>query len=353
MVEVTFLGDIYLGHAPYVDAPFDNDINDIVSEIKSDYTIANLETAFYEAQFRSKKAPYLISDIDYLNNLKPLQINLFCLANNHVFDNSIEGISPTLKAVNEYGGLITGVKIDGIPINQKFEIDNIKFAILNYVNKDTNPIINDVSKKYTLNMYDPKLIVNEIRYFKDIVDHVIVAPHWGGEIEGGVYPTPKQINDARLFIDSGASLVIGHHSHTFHPIEKYKDKFIFYSIGNFYFPKIFNNGKYYIVDGNERKRSFIVRICFSKNSIVKYNIVPIKLLDNNVFIDKQRKIYWRNAFFRMIFSKKTKFWKFYHLYFIWISPLIAYLFNNDRSVVERISIFNIRKLIKWIFKTMK
>ena len=39
----------------------------------------------------------------------------------------------------------------------------------------------------------------------------------------------------RLAIDSGADLVIGHHSHRINPIERYNGKYIVYSVGNFSF----------------------------------------------------------------------------------------------------------------------
>ena len=40
---------------------------------------------------------------------------------------------------------------------------------------------------------------------------------------------------AHLAIDEGADLVIGHHPHVLQGIEKYKGKYIAYSLGNFCF----------------------------------------------------------------------------------------------------------------------
>ena len=39
----------------------------------------------------------------------------------------------------------------------------------------------------------------------------------------------------RLAVDSGADLVLGHHSHRIQPIEQYKGVYICYSLGNFCF----------------------------------------------------------------------------------------------------------------------
>ena len=41
-----------------------------------------------------------------------------------------------------------------------------------------------------------------------------------------------------MLVDAGADLVIGHHPHCVQPIECYKGKYIFYSLGNSFFPDI-------------------------------------------------------------------------------------------------------------------
>ena len=48
-------------------------------------------------------------------------------------------------------------------------------------------------------------------------------------------PMPQQITFAHAAIDDGADIVIGAHPHWVQTIEKYKGKYIFYSLGNFIF----------------------------------------------------------------------------------------------------------------------
>lgn len=50
----------------------------------------------------------------------------------------------------------------------------------------------------------------------------------------------KQIDLAHLMIDSGADLIIGGHPHVIQNIEKYDNKLIFYSLGNFIFDQYFS-----------------------------------------------------------------------------------------------------------------
>jgi len=63
--------------------------------------------------------------------------------------------------------------------------------------------------------------------------YIIVCPHWG--IEHTTQPTPWQRRHAHALIDAGADIIIGHHTHTLQSIEHYKEKPIYYSIGNFIF----------------------------------------------------------------------------------------------------------------------
>ena len=64
-------------------------------------------------------------------------------------------------------------------------------------------------------------------------DFVIVFPHWGWEHEK--IASKEQQRFAHLMIDSGADIVVGGHPHVTQNIETYKNKYIFYSLGNFIF----------------------------------------------------------------------------------------------------------------------
>ena len=53
--------------------------------------------------------------------------------------------------------------------------------------------------------------------------------------------TPQQQEAmAHAVIDAGADLVIGHHPHVAQEVEKYKDGYIAYSLGNFIFDQNFS-----------------------------------------------------------------------------------------------------------------
>jgi len=71
---------------------------------------------------------------------------------------------------------------------------------------------------------------------------IIVLPHWDYELEK--YPMPMHRELARKMIDEGAFAVIGHHTHCVQQFEWYKDKLIFYSLGNWFIPSnVYMGGK--------------------------------------------------------------------------------------------------------------
>jgi len=79
---------------------------------------------------------------------------------------------------------------------------------------------------------DLKAMVNDIERAKSKADVVVLSLHWG------IHFIPAVIADyqreiAHVAIDSGVDLILGHHPHILKPIEVYKGKVIFYSLGNF------------------------------------------------------------------------------------------------------------------------
>ena len=73
-------------------------------------------------------------------------------------------------------------------------------------------------------------------------DFRIVYVHWGNEFIN--YPCIDQKNLAHLIIDKGADMIIGMHPHVLQGFEIYKDKYIFYSLGNFVFNMPWEPTKY-------------------------------------------------------------------------------------------------------------
>lgn len=101
---------------------------------------------------------------------------------------------------------------------------------------------------------------------KALVDLLVVSVHWGSEYS--VKSNAFQQEMAKLFIDNGAGLVVGHHPHVIQEIEEYKEKTVVYSLGNFVFDQMWSEqtrmglaGRFTYKDGELRGPEIIsVRI---------------------------------------------------------------------------------------------
>lgn len=69
-------------------------------------------------------------------------------------------------------------------------------------------------------------------------DMVVASFHFGDEYQKE--PSTRQRALARVAIDAGAKIVIGHHPHVIQPIEEYHGGVIAYSLGNFVFDQPFS-----------------------------------------------------------------------------------------------------------------
>ena len=96
------------------------------------------------------------------------------------------------------------------------------------------------------------------------VDFIAINFHWGKE--GSNYANKEQQKIARLAIDNGANIVIGHHPHVLQGIENYKNGFIAYSLGNFIF------------GGNSRKHHYtaLAKIKIQNGKIIS-EVIPIEV----------------------------------------------------------------------------
>lgn len=165
--------------------------------------------------------------------LENIGFNLISFANNHVFDYGLDGYRKTMAAFKEppFG---SGTYDEAYQV-KKVEIygKTIGFLALSFAARFG--VFNDVARHDgygSAYIYDLQVNHIIIRAKKE-VDYLIILPHDG--IEYVDIPTPETIARYRDFIDYGADAVIGTHPHCPQGWETYKDKPIFYSLGNFLF----------------------------------------------------------------------------------------------------------------------
>lgn len=225
----------------------ENKFEEIISKevvdlfFKMDYNIVNLECPVIESANSNidKVGPSIKTTSKAFNFLNYLNVNIVTLSNNHIMDYGDEGLVSSIKGCQDasikYVGAGESLEQAREPLfisdlNQKVAIINItenEFSTTHDYSPGANPL--DLVNNY----YD-------IKSAKDNSDYVIVIYHGGHE--GYKYPSPRMKKIFRYFIDVGADLVVCHHAHCHSGYEVYKNKNIYYGLGNFIFdwPSVYN-----------------------------------------------------------------------------------------------------------------
>jgi poly-gamma-glutamate capsule biosynthesis protein CapA/YwtB (metallophosphatase superfamily) len=79
---------------------------------------------------------------------------------------------------------------------------------------------------------DVRTLKEDIAAAKESADVVVFTPHWGLHFTP-VAVAPYERELARIAIDAGADIVLGHHQHILKGVDVYDGKVIFHGLGNF------------------------------------------------------------------------------------------------------------------------
>ena len=193
------------------DYPFD-EVRDYFEN--DDFTILNLEGPLTDSKtgYQSKTFSFR-GPTAYTQIMTGSSVEAVTLANNHAMDYGQAGYDSTTKALSDAG--ITYVEKD-------------KTAMYT---TESGLVIGLYAAAFEIDIKDMTADIADLR--SKGAEIVICAFHWGEE---GVYRADaNQQRNAKAAIDAGADVVYGHHPHVLQKIEQYKDKYIFYSLGNFSF----------------------------------------------------------------------------------------------------------------------
>ena len=209
-------------------------------EIVKDYDLAyyNQETILGGEELGLSTYPQFNSPIEVGDAFIDAGFNLVSLATNHTMDNYLRTNGKTIEnSVNYWKShsdeiLAAGsyTSFDDRDEVRVKEINGIKYGFLSYTTY-TNGLIVPQGKEYLVNVYDKDLIKKEIERYRDKVDLLMVAMHWGTEYM--TYPTSEQKEIAKYLSSLGVDLIIGCHPHVIEPIEFIGDTLVIYSLGNF------------------------------------------------------------------------------------------------------------------------
>ena len=220
---------------------------------KADILFGNLESIISdkEGEKVKKTGPvqvYFKAEPKAIEGLRYAGFDVISVANNHTLDYGREVMEDSLRRLKEASIEYVGAGADSEEVFsvkiQELKGNKIGFLAYTYPKFDgcyiswkpteNKPGVAVIEKK------EIDKIKKDITEAKKKVDILIISLHWGKEYS--LEPIPFKISLAKSFIDAGADLIIGHHPHVVQPLEKYRNGWIAYSLGNFVFDQDFPGG---------------------------------------------------------------------------------------------------------------
>ena len=227
-------------------------IKDLVSS--ADIAVVNAEGPFtHNESVHSTATTSLRFTFDpaLLATLKEVGFDVLAQANNHTLDFGQEGLEESKQAIAAAGLGVFGDPLNRAPVAYVQDVRGTRVAFVGYHQFFTP---------------DDSVVLAAIVQAKREGGFVVVYPHWGEEYLAT--STEFQRAEAHKFVDAGADVVLGAHPHVAQPVEVYKGRAIFYSLGNFVFDQNWSK---------ETSQGVAIRLTLSKNEAA-YEVLPFAIV---------------------------------------------------------------------------
>jgi gamma-polyglutamate biosynthesis protein CapA len=238
------------------------------------FTGANIVTANLEGPF----APYRINTTksiafrfkpELAGELQEHGFSVFNLANNHALDMGRANAAFTKKVLAENGLLFFGDQLQEGPEHTLF-VGKGTIATSSLAFVGINATAHQISKEK---------IKQALVAAESGADYTIVNIHWG--VEYDKISNHKERDLAHYLIDNGAEAVVGHHPHVIQEMEIYKDKPIFYSLGNFIFDQYFSK---------DTQEGLSVELTFVDGEVDRIKLVPFYSVKSQLFLMEGKRL---------------------------------------------------------------
>jgi poly-gamma-glutamate synthesis protein (capsule biosynthesis protein) len=213
----------------------------------ADIAFANLETPVAPTSgqpgrpFRFNAPPELPAA------LKASGFTVLSTANNHAYDQGVQGVVETLERLRAEQLLPVGSGTTRREAEQVrvLQVKGLRVAFLGFTDL-FNINLNRNGNEPWVRPLDPDAAVAAVRAARAQADAVVVSIHWGVEYEHD--PRPHQREVAARLCQAGADLILGTHPHVLQPVEMLSQggnrTLVAYSLGNF----ISNQDRMYLPD---------------------------------------------------------------------------------------------------------
>lgn len=225
----------------------------------ADFAIGNLEGLLTEAVYGPRLAELTFSGIPkFAEALSSSGFHVLNVANNHTLEHGSTIFQETVDLLRKAGIAVCGLRSrspeywsDPVVLRKKGMTVGIigynwvgvdKFANADdWIAQSRDSLVNYTWERNcgagSRHRNNPAAqnhkVIGDIRRLRRDVDFLILCAHWGFEF---VHIPPYGITlEAQSFIDAGADLILGHHPHVIQGMERYQERDIYYSLGNFIF----------------------------------------------------------------------------------------------------------------------
>ena len=169
--------------------------------------------------------------------LHQLGVDAVTLANNHVYDYGKEALLDTFAVLQEAGipYFGAGQDLEEAMAPLYLEADGKTIALVGASRAEKNRMTPQATETEPgiLRCYDTTLYKEAIAEAKANADFCIAFVHWGTEYSFDLEQV--QLDTGKEYLDAGADVVIGAHSHCLQGMEFHEGKPIIYSLGNYWF----------------------------------------------------------------------------------------------------------------------
>lgn len=247
----------------------DEGVRQVMSE--SDILMINNECAYTTGGAPLEgKAFTFRSNPENVSILHELGVDIAGIANNHVCDYGLQGVTDTIQTLEDAGMPYVGAG-NNITEAKKpwyFVANGRKIGIVaatqiertyNYTKEATE------DTPGVLKTLQPEKYIEAIQTAKQNCDIVIAFVHWG--TEGSNHYEEDQIDLAEMFAEAGADAIIGGHTHCLQGTSYVGEVPIIYSLGNFWFGST-------ETDGMKKKDTAIAQLVIDRNNDISFRFVP-------------------------------------------------------------------------------
>jgi len=231
-MKIAFTGDLYLGKE--LDRVKGRVLN-CKSFYKADIRISNCESPLSDIKKAENKS-VLFSKKKYVKYLNELKIDIVSLANNHIHDKLSEGFIDTVSVLHENHIQFVGAGTNSFEAQKALKLSE-NLYLLSFCQYNA-PTLNNIriasTEQYGIN---PLNLENVQECLMNIPMNakVILYVHWGEEHIS--FAHKQTYNLAKEFLQNEKILfIIGNHPHRYLSYKNFRNKRVYFSLGNFLFP---------------------------------------------------------------------------------------------------------------------